>query len=255
MKNLKDYEFYKTDSGTLYNGNCLEILPLLSPNIKLCLTSPPYNISQKESRRSTFFHKGDSKNNPQIYDVCDDDIPEEEYIKQQHQVLKLIYELLLPDGVIFYNHKPRIKNKKFDDRKNLIPFPIRQEIIWQKSSMINFNGNFFVPNTERLFIIVKDKWKPNQDYLSLGEVWKIHNQKNDTVHPSPFPLSLAMLVISSSTKEGDVVLDPFIGSGTTATACERLNRKWIGVEISKQYCQIAKERIFSENNQLKLFKK
>ena len=45
------------------------------------------------------------------------------------------------------------------------------------------------------------------------------------------------------TKEGDIVLDPFIGSGTTAVVCERLNRRWIGIEINPEYCEIAKQRI------------
>lgn len=52
--------------------------------------------------------------------------------------------------------------------------------------------------------------------------------------------------------EDDLVLDPFLGSGTTAVACERLNRRWIGIEISEEYCKIAKERILKESSRLPL---
>ena len=54
-------------------------------------------------------------------------------------------------------------------------------------------------------------------------------------------------------KEFELVLDPFLGSGTTAVACERLKRRWIGIEIEEKYCEIAKKRIEAERRQLKLF--
>ncbi|GAG11036.1 unnamed protein product, partial [marine sediment metagenome] len=75
----------------------------------------------------------------------------------------------------------------------------------------------------------------------------------DKLHPTQKPVPLMMWCIKKS-KTTDTVLDPFLGSGTTAVACERLNRKWIGIEISEDYCQIAKERIERERQQLKLFK-
>jgi len=59
-------------------------------------------------------------------------------------------------------------------------------------------------------------------------------------------------LILVSTDKNDLVLDPFLGSGTTAVACERLNRRWIGIEINKEYCKIAKERIMKESSRLPL---
>ena len=62
-------------------------------------------------------------------------------------------------------------------------------------------------------------------------------------HPAPFPEDLIKDHIKSWTNKDDVVLDPFMGSGTTAKMAKKLNRKYVGFEISKNYCDIAKERI------------
>ena len=63
------------------------------------------------------------------------------------------------------------------------------------------------------------------------------------VHPTVKPLSLMSYLVTLGSREGDVVLDPFVGSGTTAIACELLNRKWIGIELCKEYAEIARARI------------
>ncbi len=72
-------------------------------------------------------------------------------------------------------------------------------------------------------------------------------------HPSPKPIAYMMKIIQRFTDETDIVFDPFLGSGTTAIACEKLNRRWIGIEISEEYCEIAAKRIENETRQLKLF--
>jgi len=220
--------------------------------VDLVWTSPPYNLGKPE--------KGSMFNNAEgdvlEYDEYSDDIPEREYINTQHAVFKLMYSLLKQDGAIFYNHKPRILKGVFNDRKNLIPYPIRQEIIWDKCSGFNFAGSFFVPSTERIFIICKDKWRPTKKYVKFGEVWRIPmvpGRDKRANHPAPFPIALSKQVVMSATNKKDVVLDPYFGSGTTAIACEKLNRRWVGIEISEKYCEIAKQRIINETRQLKLF--
>jgi len=72
-----------------------------------------------------------------------------------------------------------------------------------------------------------------------------------TDHPSQKPIMLFRQLLDEN--KGDVVLDPFLGSGTTAVACERLNRRWIGIEIEEKYCEIAAKRIEAEYKQRKLF--
>lgn len=77
-------------------------------------------------------------------------------------------------------------------------------------------------------------------------IWEIAVAKNKTEHPAVFPYEIPYRHIKSWSNEGDVVLDPFMGSGTTAIAAINLNRKYIGIELSDKYLKIAEERIISE---------
>lgn len=89
--------------------------------------------------------------------------------------------------------------------------------------------------TKKTFVLNKERYKDN--------IWECAVSKNKTGHPAVFPESLVEDHILSWSNENDVVLDPFIGSGTTAKVCIKTNRKYIGFEVSKEYCEIAKERI------------
>jgi len=91
-----------------------------------------------------------------------------------------------------------------------------------------------------------------KEYGKRTNIWKIQPQKL-SYHPAAFPVRLAADHIVSWTNEGDVVLDPFMGSGTTAIAALQLGRKYIGFEISQEYVDIANKRIKNETNQLSLF--
>ena len=91
--------------------------------------------------------------------------------------------------------------------------------------------------------------------LGVTDVWSdiSFSISNKTGHETPKPTALIIRVIKAATSKSGVVFDPFIGSGTTAIACERLKRKWIGIEIEEKYCEIAAKRIEQERKQLKLF--
>ncbi|MBO7614992.1 MAG: site-specific DNA-methyltransferase [Bacilli bacterium] len=92
--------------------------------------------------------------------------------------------------------------------------------------------------TYKEFIINKKKVDSN--------VWRFAVAQNKTEHPAVFPLELPMKHIQSWSNEGDLVLDPFMGSGTTGLACKLLNRDFIGIELDPNYCKIAEERINGE---------
>ena len=94
-----------------------------------------------------------------------------------------------------------------------------------------------------------EKWKEKvvSKYGKRNNVWHIPSEKkNKTGHPAVFPLQLAKDHIISWSNEGDTVLDPFMGSGTTGVACKELNRNFIGMELDEEYFKIAKERINNE---------
>ena len=74
--------------------------------------------------------------------------------------------------------------------------------------------------------------------------------QNKTIHPATFPMELAVRHIKSWSNEGDVVLDPFLGSGTTALAAFDLNRNFIGIEMNEEYYDLSKNRINERNNLL-----
>lgn len=84
-------------------------------------------------------------------------------------------------------------------------------------------------------------------------VWQVARENNDTGHPAVFPLKLAEGHILSWSNEGDVIIDPFMGSGTTAVACIKENRHFIGFELNKEYYEKSVKRINAEKAQLKLF--
>lgn len=104
---------------------------------------------------------------------------------------------------------------------------------------------------------VRDKstlGKKIQQYGQRYNVWKIDTVKvNNYGHPAVFPVQLAKDHIISWSNEGDVVLDPFMGSGTTGVACVETNRKYIGFDISEDYCKMAERRIAKRKQDLALF--
>lgn len=100
--------------------------------------------------------------------------------------------------------------------------------------------------------------KPVKKQKIKGNIWEyvVGKNKEDQEskdHPAPFPMALARDHIKSWTNEGDIVLDPLNGSGTTCLAALQLNRDYIGIDISKEYCELAQKRIDNFKNQLKLF--
>lgn len=102
--------------------------------------------------------------------------------------------------------------------------------------------------------LTKRKYKVEPEFGVRFNVWNISQERhNATGHPAVFPLAIAASHIRSWSNEGDLVLDPFSGSGTTAIACHDLNRRFIGFEIDEQYFKLAKKHIAEETKQLSLF--
>ncbi len=94
------------------------------------------------------------------------------------------------------------------------------------------------------YVVNRDRLTPNE-WREWGyrQIWEIASVRSNNIHPAMFPIQLASRVIKLYTDEGDVVLDPFLGSGTTAIAAIKLNRKFIGIEKMKQYYDIAYKNV------------
>ena len=230
-------------------GDCLEVMKSMpDKSVDAVFTSPPYNMG-KPKYGSMY---GNDQGKILEYSLYDDDMPEEEYKLWQNDILRECHRIVRENGVIYYNHKPRILNGIYNNRRDLIPFEIRQEIVWDTNTKINFNGLYFVPHTERIFIIAKGDWRPQKQCVEYGDFWKI-NPDRLGIHPAMFPLALAKRAVLSATSEGMTVLDPFAGSGTTGVACVQTGRNFIGIEIDPTYFAIAEKRISEAQLQDRLF--
>jgi len=122
----------------------------------------------------------------------------------------------------------------------------------EKRKYIDKRDNKYYQRNKTGEVNKKDYINKMFDDVVMTNVWKLDN-RDVSEHPAIFPEKLAERHILSWSNPNDLVLDCFFGSGTTGLSCEKLNRKWIGIEISEKYCEIAKKRISEEANQIKLF--
>jgi site-specific DNA-methyltransferase (adenine-specific) len=250
---------YKPDPNisvnTVHCGDAIDLMnKMQAGSIPLVVSSPPYNLRTSTGNGMKAPSFGALWEVPKLVDGYashDDAMPYDEYVRWQRECLTAMMRVLREDGAIFYNHKWRVQDGLLQDRSEIVKgFPVRQIIIWEKNTGLNFNDSYFLPRYEVIYLICKPHFKLEPGANSVGDVWRI-SQETDNPHPSPFPVPLARRCIESTM--ADVVLDPFLGSGTTAIAAEICNRKWIGFEISDKYCKLANERIKTARKTARLF--
>ena len=230
--------------NTIINGDCLEEMKKLPDAcVDLVVTSPPYNL-----RNST--GNGMKADPGGRWTGCslssgsvnyDDNMPHEEYVAWQRECLTEMMRLIPDTGAIFYNHKWRVQGGLLQDRADIVKdFPVRQIIIWRRSGGVNFNQGYFLPTYEVVYLIAKKDFRLVDGANGYTDVWEIPQERKNE-HPAPFPVKFAERCISSTNAK--IVLDPFCGSGTTAIAAKNLGRQYIGIELSKQYCEMAESRL------------
>ncbi len=231
-------------TGQMIHGDCLKVMRCFSAeSIGTIVTSPPYNIKNSSGNglKDGRGGKWPKAALQQGYDQYDDNLPHDKYVSWQRACLAEMMRVLKPDGAIFYNHKWRVQNGLLQDRSDIVDgFPVRQIIIWHRSGGINFNPGYFLPNYEVIYLIAKPDFKLAKGANKMGCVWRI-NQEHRNPHPAPFPIELAKNCLIAS--NNGPVLDPFIGSGTTALAAEELGLKWIGIDNSADYIAMAISRL------------
>lgn len=233
---------------TLYCGDCREILPTLG-KVDLVFTSPPYNMGNHP--QSNMGHKSSLWSGAALakgYGICSDNLPLEEYEAQQRDLLKTLWEKLSDAGAIYYNHKPRLRDRRVWLPLTLNPdLPLRQIVIWSRGSGFNFSHSHYLPTHEWVLIFAKPKFNLRSKGASgVGDVWYFP-PKTKTPHPAPFPLELPMRAIETTTAQ--TILDPYMGSGTTGVAAVKMGRKFIGIEIEPKYFDMARKRIEAELRQ------
>ena len=232
--------------GKIHGGDCIEVMGKMPPgSVDLVVTSSPYNLRNSTGNGMKDARGGKWRSAALLdgYDGFDDAMPYDQYVKWQRECLTAMMRLLRDDGAVFYNHKWRVQNGLLQDRSEIVKgFPVRQIIIWRRQGGINFNAGYFLPTYEVIYLICKREFRlASKLAVRQGDVWEIPQDRSTNAHPAPFPVELPRRCIRSTTAK--IVLDPFLGSGTTAIASEDCGRQWIGIERSQDYCAYAQERI------------
>ena len=235
-------------------GDTIEMMKKIPDGaVDLVVTSPPYNIKNstgnglRDGRGGKWANAALQKG----YSDYDDCMPHEEYVKWQKNCLTEMMRVISEDGAIFYNHKWRVQGGFLQDRQDIVNgFPVRQIIIWKRKGGLNFNAGYFLPTYEVIYLIAKPKFKLSTKANAHGDVWEFTQEMNNE-HPAAFPVNLIDRIVSAT--DAKIILDPFMGSGTTAISAINLKRDYIGIDISPEYCEMARKRIKQHQSQVKLW--
>lgn len=250
LPNQNDISAYKNQ---LLCGDALEIMRQMpDESLDLIVTSPPYNLKNSTGNGMKDGRGGKWSNASLIngYSHHGDCMPHEQYVIWQRECLTEMLRLLKDDGAIFYNHKWRVQAGLLQDRQDIVSgFPLRQIIIWRRKGGINFNKGYFLPTYEVIYLICKPKFALVKGANAHGDIWEFMQEMKNP-HPAPFPVALIHRIINSTNAQ--IILDPFMGSGTTAIAAKRLNRDFIGIEISPEYVELSKKRLLEASKHLRL---
>jgi len=235
-------------------GDAVDVMKQIpSGAIDLVVTSPPYNLKNstgngmKDGRGGKWANAALQKG----YSHHNDCMPHSEYVQWQRACLTEMMRVIPEDGAIFYNHKWRVQGGLLQDRHDIVhDFPVRQIIIWKRKGGFNFNAGYFLPTYEVIYLIAKPKFKLLAKANGHGDVWEFTQEMNNE-HPAAFPIDLINRIISATGAE--TILDPFMGSGTTAVSAINLRRNFIGIDLSPEYCEMAEKRIKLHKSQSKLW--
>lgn len=213
----------------------------------LICTSPPYNIGSHSPAKTGQRKYGlfDPKSYRAIREYPDN-YPEDAYQESQVRFLTWCSEHLGKGGVLAYNHKPRRKGgAMIHPMQWILQVPqlvLMEEIIWDRGSTHNHSDRLFWPHTERIYILRRKgdsyKLKNTRELDYRSDVWRIGRSPVNG-HNAPFPHELVRALIKAYTLEGDVVCDPYLGSGTTALVAKEMGRAFYGAEVLDKYWKMA----------------
>lgn len=210
----------------LRNGDCLEVMDkMIKAGVKIdsIITDPPYGMSFQSNFRNEKYKK----------------IKNDDCLDWLEALVDKSYALAKDNSAhyVFCSFHFIDKFKQAFEQK----FKIKNILVWEKNntSMGDLKGDF-APKVE--FILFLQKGRRLINGKRDPNIFKFNRTGNKN-HPTEKPVDLMEYLIKKFTDEGDIVLDPFMGSGATGIACKNLNRKFIGIELDENYFNIAKKRI------------
>lgn len=244
--------FYTNEKVTIINDDILTTNSIFNNSIDLIVTSPPYNVDIQYN----------SHQDNQSYD---------EYLLFTKKWLTRCFDFLKDDGRFCLNI-PLDKNKGGQQSVGAdittiakqIGFQYHSTIIWNEGnisrrtawgSWMSASAPFVIAPVELIVVLYKKNWNKKSgsqksdimksEFMSwTNGVWTFNGESKKKIgHPAPFPIELPRRCIKLFSFVGDIILDPFVGSGTTLIASSMLDRYGIGIEIDKKYCELAKMRL------------
>jgi site-specific DNA-methyltransferase (adenine-specific) len=220
----------------IYNMDCLEGMKQIPDNsIDLVVTDPPYGINYVSNH---------SKNKEYRKKVADTTEWDKNYNLKRDFPFDELWRIMKENSHMYVFTRW--------DVLSLLPKPKNVIVWWKKDSAggmgdLNFWGHSF----EMIAVYEKGRRKINGSRVNVIPTNCVQNNFH-MLHPTMKDIKIILPLLTASSKEGDIILDPFMGSGTTAVACRMLNRHFIGFEISKEYCDIANNRLKKYMEQTKL---
>ena len=219
-------------------GDCFEKLKDIPDNsIDLVITSPPYDNIEGS---------GYSKGKKDVLFL-------KLYSEFFGKVLSEIHRVLKPTGQLYLNLKSGTINKTLvtphwiEFLESFKKFKFKSYIIWKYSGSFDSTKVRFHLDYEIIYHLSKTDditiYHDEGEKDPLTSVWYIPHFIKDRLHPVQMPEAVAERIIKRGSKVGDVVLDPFVGSGTSVVIAKRLNRSYIGIEIDPKYVSITKKRL------------
>lgn len=230
------------DNCKLYNGNSVELLKEIPDNsIDLLVTDPPYRTISGGIDKNTCKWEGSilEKNDGKIF--AENNVNHKEWIELCYKKLKDNTHAYIMTNLLNLFELKRIAEE--------VGFCLHNLLIWEKNNAV-FN-KWYMKNCEYTLFLWKGKAKFIND-LGSKTVAFFENPTNK-IHPTEKPVSLMEFYIRNSSNKGDMILDPFMGSGSTGVASLNLDRQFIGMELDEEYFNVACERIKNETKQLRLF--
>ena len=236
MLDIKELE------GKIINSDCMDILKQLpDDSIDLLVTDPPYRTISGGRDENSNWWKGSvlEKNDGKIFK--ENDVNHKEWIGLVYKKMK--------DQSHAYIMTNLLNLFELKEIAESVGFVLHNLLVWEKNNAV-FN-KWYMKNCEYTLFLRKGKAKFIND-LSSKTVECFENPVNK-LHPTEKPIGLMERYILNSSNNGDIILDPFSGSGTTAIACHRLKRRFICIEKDPEYWAKSCERLKHEQAQLQLF--
>lgn len=253
--------FLESQNLTIINDDVLTTNAIKEKSIDLIVTSPPYNLDIKYNNH----------NNKVSY---------EDYLEFSSKWMKRCFDWLTDEGR-FCSNIPLDKNKEGQQSVGAdltciakkLGFKYHSTIVWNEGnisrrtawgSFKSASAPYVIAPVELIVILYKNSWKKTsgtkisdiskEDFMAwTNGLWTFNGESKKRAggHPAPFPIELPKRCIKLFSFVDDVILDPFLGSGSTLVAASLTNRKGIGVEIDSSYCKIAKNRLAKRRSYLR----